>query len=85
MYWRCPDPVEDAMKISRSEYNMFCAEYARGAYTGQRFGQAWYNHFKMHAHNATGEDRVRLDKLYNERVENIARVTILNYYLDEMQ
>lgn len=71
------------MKISRSEFDKFSLNFADGGYFGQRFGQAWYNHFNLHKHHAQGDDRVRLDQIYNERNNNIARVTILNYYIDE--
>ncbi len=71
------------MKITRTQMNHFAACWQSGHYEGQRYGQAWYNHFKLHSHNPDAENRVRLDQIYNERNENIARVTIFNYYVDE--
>lgn len=73
------------MRISRTEYNKFATMYAQGVYEGQRFGQAWYNHFKMHAHNASIVDRIILDNLYNETNKDKARHSILQNFTDDTQ
>ena len=68
------------MKISRSEYDRFKATPHHPAL---RLGQAWYNHFKLHAHTAANsEERVLLDRIYNERDAAKAERLILDNFTD---
>lgn len=50
------------MYISKTMYDQFRKELNDGKYAGQRYGQAFYNHFNMHKHDA-GNDAT-LDKIY---------------------
>ena len=34
--------------VEKKEFDIFMAKYTQGEYTGQRLGQAFYNHFKLH-------------------------------------
>lgn len=59
------------MKISVSEFEQFQKMYPKPLRgqpkPAERFGQAWYNYFKLHAHNAADPaERALLDRIYNE-------------------
>jgi hypothetical protein len=78
------------MRISRTEFDKFDTLYYKQAYPGgcwhgQRYGQAWYNHFKLHAHNASVVDRIILDKIYNDPSPANARTSILQNFTDDTQ
>lgn len=56
------------MKISYSEYLRFQEWYWNDPEASEnlRFGQAWYNYFKLHKHNPASEtERVLLNTIYN--------------------
>lgn len=51
------------MLISQSLFQDFSKDWNDGKYAGQRYGQAFFNHF--YCHKVTGIDREALDRLYN--------------------
>ena len=63
------------MYISLSEYAKFKDHWARGDYTGLRFGQAFYNHFNLHRLT----DQSGLDTLYNATDDAAAKAIIFNF------
>jgi deoxycytidine triphosphate deaminase len=53
------------MKISKTLFDQFHKDWCNGLYAGQRYGQAFYNHFNLHKCNKTYN--AKLDRLYNEQ------------------
>lgn len=51
------------MYISKSMYQVFCEKWNNGEFAGQRFGQAFFNHFNLH--KMTMASRAPFDKIYN--------------------
>ena len=49
--------------FSLSLYQEFQKAFKRGDYKGQRYGQAFFNHFKLHKMN--GSQRHHFDIIYN--------------------
>jgi len=49
--------------FSLSLYQEFQKAFKRGDYKGQRYGQAFFNHFNLHKMN--GQDRDAFDRIYN--------------------
>ncbi|MBV4504084.1 hypothetical protein HU751_004425 [Pseudomonas sp. BW13M1] len=47
--------------LERLAYERFLAAWEQGAFTGQRLGQAFYNHFRLHAM----DDQLLLGDLYD--------------------
>ncbi len=77
------------MNISLSEFSQFerCFALEQIVYpNGQRFGQAWYNHFMLHKHTPANEtERHRLDRIYNETDKKKARDLIMKHFVDTTQ
>lgn len=75
------------MKISLTAYDEFLAYHGRATkevdgYNHLRFGQAWYNYFKLQAHTQTEAERVALDRIYNETDTLKAMQAIRNNFID---
>lgn len=60
------------MNISKTLFDEFQKEWREGKYAGQRYGQAFYNHFSLHKCNHGPE----LDRLYNA-TDAVAKVMVL--------
>lgn len=77
------------MKVSLSEFSRFERSFALEQITnpnGLRYGQAWYNHFKIHQHTPANEtERHRLDRIYNETDKKKARDLIMKNFVDTTQ
>jgi hypothetical protein len=48
--------------FSRSMIDEFYREYNKGSFEGQRFGQAFHNHFKL---EKSTQNKEEFDRLYN--------------------
>lgn len=76
------------MKISRSEYELFDAQFRLksrkgGEWEPLRYGQAWYNYFHLQKHTAESpEERKLLDSIYEIRQVSHARAEILIHFTD---
>lgn len=74
------------MKISLTEHDRFCTEWAeKKAYEWHslRFGQAWFNYFNLQKHNSCCQiESLILSRLYNEKDEKKARATIRDNFID---
>lgn len=67
------------MRISISEFGIF----KRTPHPGLRFGQAWFNYFKLHAHTpASHAEKALLDRIYNECDPKAAESLILANFTD---
>lgn len=51
-----------AMQIERAKLDEFFKLYKNNMFSGQRLGQAFYNHFDLHK---VQQNRPQLDRLYN--------------------
>ena len=63
------------MNISLSMYAVFKNDWNKGVYAGQRFGQAFYNHFNLH--RLVNQDLV--NKLYYAPTESEAKELIFDF------
>jgi hypothetical protein len=81
------------MKISLTEYEVFREQWKRksrkgGEWQHLRYGQAWFNYFKLHQHNINlpegSDERVMLDRLYNTVHTKDAEAVIAANFLDRM-
>lgn len=68
---------DTVMNISKTLYDDFKKDWHNGKYAGLRLGQAFYNHFDLHKHNATSTS---LDILYN--ADNITAEKMISKLID---